>query len=648
MTDTSYNPSLLRIAGVLSTTVLCSLAVVLMLVTVMACGKEDSAQLPAASTPSSAASSVVTAAPEPTTTSSLVTIDCSDPRLTKQILELSEENQSPFSVRVLKLYSEVEELERTERLLRCRGTASLSRGGESYITYHYEIDRDGDSFIGYEIGDAVSTPTPATAPSPGTTLDHPLSAGEALQGSNATEIRVLGVVEDARRQVAKENQFNDPPEEGKRFYMISIEVFYPLASGSLRVSESDFSLIGENRVVYEPFDYTCGVIPNELDGEIYAGGRIQGNICFEIPEDEGALVLIHEPGYGIESRRFLSLPPIPEAPPTQMPTAPPTAEATPTRTPTTASTPEPSPTQTATAAPTPEAPPTSPPTLTPRPEPTPTQAPTAPPTAEPTPTRTPTTASTPEPSPTQTATAAPTPEAPPTSPPTLTRRPEPTPTQAPTAPPTAEPTPTQVPTATPTPPPEISGRGTDVRYVDLPAGEWIVEMSVSDVGSREFIEILVGGDDVADVLAQGWHGRSLITVGDERSEIPPGETPIEVKVAQGASWALKFVDPSPTLDPSETISGQGQDVKFVELAAGEWVVEIAISGNSRCLGGSCSDASFDIDIGGDGVVLEWADTWNGRKLLGVGDAYGEIPPGRMSIEVEAESGATWTLRFIRQ
>ena len=374
--------------------------------------------------------------------------------------------------------------------------------------------------------------------------------------------------------------------------MISIEVFYPLASGSLRVSESDFSLIGENRVVYEPFDYTCGVIPNELDGEIYAGGRIQGNICFEIPEDEGALVLIHEPGYGIESRRFLSLPPIPEAPPTQTATAPPTAEPTPTRTPTAASTPEPSPTQTATAAPTPEAPPTSPPTLTPIPE--------------------------------------------------------PTPTQAPTATPTPEPTPTQVPTATPTPPPEISGRGTDVRYVDLPAGEWIVEMSVSDVGSREIIEILVGGDDVAFVRAQGWRGRSLITVGDERSEIPPGETPIEVKVAQGASWALKFVDPPPTLNPSETISGQGQDVKFVELAAGGWVVEIAISGNSRCFGGSCSDASFDIDIGGDGVVLEWADTWNGRKLLGVGDAYGEIPPGRTSIEVEAESSATWTLRFIRQ
>ena len=309
------------------------LAVLLTLITVMACSNENPTLLPPASataspvtaTPeptatssprtieeptasalSSAAASPVTATPEPTATSNLTTIDCNDPRFTKQILELSEDNQSPFSPRILKLYSDVEELERTERVLRCKGTATLSRGGESYITYHHEIDRDGDAFIGYEIGDPISTPTPATMPSSGFTLDNPLSAGEVLHGSDGTEVRVLGVIEDARRQVAEENQFNDPPKEGKHFYMISVEVSYPSGSGSITVSDSDFSLIGANRVVYDPFDYDCGVIPNGLDGEVYGGGRIQGNICFEIPEGEGGFILIHEPGYGAESRRFLS------------------------------------------------------------------------------------------------------------------------------------------------------------------------------------------------------------------------------------------------------------------------------------------------------------------------------------------------------
>ena len=376
------------------------LTALLMLITVMACSEEDSAPLTPATAPSSATASPaattseptatpnqdtakeptasspspttvsrMAATPEPTATPSLITIDCNDPRFTKQILELSEDNQNQFSPRILKLYSDAEEIERTESVLRCRGTATLSRGGESNITYHYEIDRDGDAFIGYEIGDPIATPTPATSPSPGFTLDNPLSAGELLQGSDGTETRVLGVVEDARRRVAEENQFNDPPQEGKRFYMVSVEVSYPSGSSSITVSDTDFSLIGENRVVYDSFDYDCGVIANELDGEVYGGGRIQGNICFEIPEDEGGFILIHEPGYGADSRRFLRLP-YGEA---KEPTLTPEATAAPTTTPM------------PTAIPTPESTPTPASTATPTPEPTPTQAPTATPTPEPSP-----------------------------------------------------------------------------------------------------------------------------------------------------------------------------------------------------------------------------------------------------------------------
>ena len=317
------------------------LTALLMLLTVMACSEEDSAPLTPATAPSSATASPAATTPEPTATPSLITIDCNDPRFTKQILELSEGNQNQFSPRILKLYSDAEEIERTESVLRCRGTATLSRGGESNITYHYEIDRDGDAFIGYEIGDPIATPTPATSPSPGFTLDNPLPAGELLQGSDGTETRVLGVVEDARRQVAEENQFNDPPQEGKRFYMVSVEVSYPSGSSSITVSDTDFSLIGENRVVYDSFDYDCGVIPNELDGEVYGGGRIQGNICFEIPEDEGGFILIHEPGYEADSRRFLRLP---YSAPVQESTAEPTLEPT--------AAPEPTPPEEPTSVPT--------------------------------------------------------------------------------------------------------------------------------------------------------------------------------------------------------------------------------------------------------------------------------------------------------
>ena len=305
-----------------------------------------------ATVPSSGTASPVATTPDLTATPTPITIDCNEPRFTERILELSEDNQNPFSPRILKLYSDAEEIERTESVLRCKGTATLSRGGGSNITYHYQIDRDGEAFIGYDIGDPISTPTPVTRPSAGFNLNNPLSAGEVLQGSDDTEIRVLGVVEDARRQVAEENQFNDPPKEGRRFYMVSVEVSYPSGSGSITVSDTDFSLIGDNRVVYDPFDDDCGVIPTELDGEIYGGGRIQGNVCFEIPEDEGGFILIHEPGYGAESRRFLRLP-YSEA---KEPTLTPEATAVPTTTPTSPAIPTPGSTQTraSAATPTPE------------------------------------------------------------------------------------------------------------------------------------------------------------------------------------------------------------------------------------------------------------------------------------------------------
>ena len=417
------------------------LTALLMLLTVMACSEEDSAPLTPATAPSSATASPAATTPEPTATPSLITIDCNDPRFTKQILELSEGNQNQFSPRILKLYSDAEEIERTESVLRCRGTATLSRGGESNITYHYEIDRDGDAFIGYEIGDPIATPTPATSPSPGFTLDNPLPAGELLQGSDGTETRVLGVVEDARRQVAEENQFNDPPQEGKRFYMVSVEVSYPSGSSSITVSDTDFSLIGENRVVYDSFDYDCGVIPNELDGEVYGGGRIQGNICFEIPEDEGGFILIHEPGYEADSRRFLRLPYLVVAAPS------PTLPATET----------PIPTATATATPRP----TATPFPTARPLPTPTSEPT------PTPTPVPITTATAIPSPTPMPTPTPTPVPITTAIPTLTPSPTPTPTPVPTA--TAIPSPTPTPTPVPA---QGFGEGTWIVGSDIQPGTY--------------------------------------------------------------------------------------------------------------------------------------------------------------------------------
>ena len=323
---------------------------------------------------------------QPTAAPQLITIDCEDQRLTVLLSADSEAvggKQEPVRAANTETVFRREGVGTDRNGLTLRGVVALSRGGESSITYHYEVDRDGDAFVGYEIGDPISTPTPATAPPPtpappGYSLANPIPAGESLQGSDGTEVRVLGIVEEARRQVADANTFNDPPSAGSKFYMVSIGVAYLSGTGSINVSAADYSLVGDNRIVYTPYENSCGVIPDELAGELFPGGRIQGNICFEIPKDEGNLVLIHAPGFGAESRRFVRLSrgeatkSMPTAEPTSVPTiADPTTTSTPARTPALDTTPThpPTPVPTATPAHTPTPVPTATPVPTPTPEP---------------------------------------------------------------------------------------------------------------------------------------------------------------------------------------------------------------------------------------------------------------------------------------
>ena len=195
---------------------------------------------------------------------------------------------------------------------------------------------------------------------------------------------------------------------------------------------------------------------------------------------------------------------------------------------------------------------------------------------------------------------------------------------------------------------ELSGSGTDVRFVELVEGQHVVEMSVSGNGYLGTIGVAIGDLSTASAFGDEWSGSSLVTVGgNEYGRIPPGRTAVEVEVSPGASWSLRFVNPSPTLSADDVISGQGQDVKFVDLTEGDWVVEITVDGNRVCVtSSSCADGSFDIDIGGDSVVFEIAETWSGRHLISVGDSFDQISPGSVALEVRAEVEATWSLVFL--
>ena len=79
----------------------------------------------------------------------LTTYRCEE--LKDRVIELSEEQQSPFSPIILKV-SEIEETSRTDRRLDCYGIARLNNGAQEGIVFHIEEDADGDFFYGYEAG----------------------------------------------------------------------------------------------------------------------------------------------------------------------------------------------------------------------------------------------------------------------------------------------------------------------------------------------------------------------------------------------------------------------------------------------------------------------------------------------------------------
>ena len=252
-----------------------------------------------ASTPTPAPTATLASTPTPTPEPTIdPTIGCDDVWLMDDILGLSEENESTFSRRILKLYSDkIEEVERTTRVLRCKAEARMSTGGDSYITYYYEVDRDGDGFIGYSIGDPV--------PPPGAILSEAFPIGGVMKGADGAEIRVLEITADAWSLI--NNRFNDPPEQDNRFFMVRVEITIPSdALQSVAVDYFDFDLIGDSRVVYTRDD-NCGVIPDHLDRELFPGGSTEGNVCFEIPQTERGLILIYNAGYSDEDRRFLQI-----------------------------------------------------------------------------------------------------------------------------------------------------------------------------------------------------------------------------------------------------------------------------------------------------------------------------------------------------
>ena len=192
-----------------------------------------------------------------------------------------------------------------------------------------------------------------------------------------------------------------------------------------------------------------------------------------------------------------------------------------------------------------------------------------------------------------------------------------------------------------------------MRFVEIRDGRYAVTASVDDnsseYGSTNFIVRISGVSGslvVANEIVSSWTGSSLLPVGDGLFGLSSGVAAVEV-VAAG-DWAIEF-QPAPVAPPSAEagpLSGRGQDVLFVELGEGRYVVAASVDDNATEYGSTNFTVRISGVRGSELIANEIASSWMGSSLLTIGTGVLDVQPGVAAIEVTATGD--WTIEFQRR
>jgi hypothetical protein len=174
----------------------------------------------------------------------------------------------------------------------------------------WKSDTDDEKPCGLDtaLGGGDEDRTPVTGP--GSSRSQPLPKGdEGRIGDLAA--RVVSVDLDATEAVVSRSDFADPPRAGYRFVLVRVAARHA-GSGeeTIDVGTSNFKITGSRNVLYDTFDNdsSCGFVEGEISGELFAGGVAEGDVCFQVREDETDLLLVIEPFFSFdEERLFLAL-----------------------------------------------------------------------------------------------------------------------------------------------------------------------------------------------------------------------------------------------------------------------------------------------------------------------------------------------------
>ena len=212
-------------------------------------------------------------------------------------------------------------------------------------------------------------------------------------------------------------------------------------------------------------------------------------------------------------------------------------------------------------------------------------------------------------------------------------------------------------------PATLRGEGWDVRFLDLEEGSYVLDIDIDHpfkrLGSIRPFLLTVGKPasywpSHVFIVGPDWSGRVFFEVGDYPKENPPGRLQLEVLSSSRTAWAIDVLSASsiPARAAPTTLTGTGQDVRFIDLEPGFYAVETRVTGNEHCYVGGCEKDSFGVSIGASVVGAktlagsrDYAADWSERTVIGVGVGVRStrIPPGRHPVKVTATGSARWSI-----
>ena len=127
----------------------------------------------------------------------------------------------------------------------------------------------------------------------------PAPLGTSVRTHDGLDLTVVHHTDDATQLI---NDFTllgiIPPLEKHRVTLIRVRIRNTEGPDELNLDHSGFRITGSSGGVYYPQSrsfHPCFKFPDELSLSLFLGGIGEGNICFEIPEDETDLILIYDP-----------------------------------------------------------------------------------------------------------------------------------------------------------------------------------------------------------------------------------------------------------------------------------------------------------------------------------------------------------------